>query len=102
LIDKSTGEQTMIDIEVEQVDKRSLWTRALYMLLMALILELCGTLLFALIVVQFLLVMFTDAPNVRLAMFSRSLGQYVKQIVWFLTFGSEDAPFPFMDWPSGD
>lgn len=92
----------MIDIEAERVDRRSLWTRALYMLLMTLILELCGTLLFALTVVQFILVLFTDAPNVRLAMFSRSLGQYLKQIVWFLTFASEDMPFPFMDWPSGD
>ncbi len=81
-------------------DQRSLWIRGLYMLLMALILQLCGTLLFVLAVIQFLLSLLTKAPNMRLTDFSRSLGRYLQQIAWFLTFASEELPFPFNDWPS--
>jgi hypothetical protein len=82
--------------------RRSLWIRALYMLLMGIILQLCGTLLCALTLLQFVLALLTDAPNARLIAFSRSLGRYVQQIVWFLAFASEQVPFPFGDWPSSE
>lgn len=45
--------------------------------------------------------MLTFAPNARLVSFGRSLGRYLQQIAYFLTFASEDTPFPFSDWPSG-
>lgn len=92
----------MADNEVTVTDKRSIWIRALYMLLMAVILQICGTLLCALTLVQFVLVLLTAAPNARLIAFSRSLGRYMLQIVWFLTFASEDVPFPFGDWPASE
>ncbi|MGZ3238896.1 MAG: DUF4389 domain-containing protein [Burkholderiaceae bacterium] len=92
----------MAENDVTMTGKRSIWIRALYMLLMGLILQLCGTLLCALTLIQFVLALLTDAPNARLITFSRSLGRYVQQIVWFLAFASEDLPFPFRDWPSGE
>ena len=79
---------------------RNLLVRLLYMLLMAFILQFCGTLLFILAIVQFVIVVIDELPNVRLATFGRHLGSYVKQIVEFLTFASEEVPFPFSDWPS--
>jgi hypothetical protein len=30
------------------------------------------------------------------------MGRYLKQIVNFLTFSTEEIPFPFNDWPTGD
>ena len=40
-------------------------------------------------------------PNDRLVSFGRSLGRYLQQIVEFLTFATEEMPFPFNDWPAG-
>jgi hypothetical protein len=64
----------MADNEGTVTNRRSIWIRALYMLLMAVILQICGTLLCALTLVQFVLVLLTAAPNARLIVFSRSLG----------------------------
>lgn len=80
---------------------RSLWMRALFMLLMMLAYQVSVTLLFILSVIQFLIVLLNDAPNARLMDFGRSVGTYLKQVVQFLAFATEEAPFPFSDWPSG-
>lgn len=83
-------------------NKRNLWVRGLLMLLMALAYQVTGTLVFVVTVVQFAMMLLNDAPNVRLLAFGRNLGRYLQQIVHFLTFASEEAPFPFNDWPSAD
>jgi len=79
---------------------RHLLMRALFMLLMILAYQLSVTLLIFLTVIQFVFLLVHDAPNERLAAFGRSLGIYFKQIVHFLTFVTEEVPFPFSDWPS--
>ncbi len=80
--------------------KRSIWIRGLFMVLMAFIFQLSGTLLFIVAILQFVFGAMNKAPNVRLLEFGRSLGRYFQQITNFLTFVSEDMPFPFNDWPS--
>jgi hypothetical protein len=80
-------------------DKRSLWMRGLFMVLMALIYQLCGTLLFIVAVIQFLLALLSEGPNARLLSFGRSLASYLGQLTRFLSFASEEIPFPFSDWP---
>ena len=83
-------------------EKRSLWVRVLLMILMAMAFYLAGTLLWALAVVQLVLAIVTGGANERLQRFGRSLGRYFRQLTDFLSFASEEAPFPFSDWPSGD
>lgn len=85
---------------VETTAKRSLWTRLLLMILMAIAYSLSGTVLFIVAVIQIGFALFTNAPNPHLFSFSRSLGLYFQQIVKFQTFVTEDLPFPFNDWPS--
>ncbi|MCX7196075.1 MAG: DUF4389 domain-containing protein [Proteobacteria bacterium] len=82
--------------------KRNIWMRGLYMLLMALAYQISGTLMFIVVIFQFLATLINDAPNAQLLKFGRNLGRYFQQIVFFLTFASEVVPFPFTDWPSGD
>jgi hypothetical protein len=82
--------------------KRNIWIRGLFMVLMAFAYHLSGTLLFIVAILQFAMTLLNNAPNARLLSFGRSLGRYIQQIVYFLTFSSEDIPFPFNDWPSGD
>lgn len=84
------------------VNKRNIWIRGLFMLLMGFAFQVCGTVLCFVTVIQFLLTLFTDAPNARLISFGRSLGSYLRQIVIYLTFAAEEVPFPFSEWPAGE
>ena len=81
-------------------DKRNIFIRGLFMVFMGLVFHLTGTLLFIVAVIQFAFALISDAPNARLASFGRSLGLYLQQNVNFLTFVTEEKPFPFSDWPS--
>lgn len=83
-------------------EKRSLWVRVLLMLLMGLAFHIAVTILGAVALVQLLFAAISDGPNERLQHFGRGLGQYLRQITEFLSFASEEVPFPFSDWPSDD
>lgn len=83
-------------------NKRNLWIRCLFMLLMGFAFQVCGTVLCIVTVIQFVILLVNDTPNVRLVSFGRSMGSYLRQIVNFLTFATEEIPFPFSDWPAGD
>lgn len=80
---------------------RSLWLRGLLMVLMAMAFHLAATLLALLALVQFLLALLSGTPNPRLRAFGQDLGQYLRQIAAFVSFGTEALPFPFSDWPAG-
>lgn len=92
----------MSEHSVMPADKRNIWLRGLIMLLMGLALHVLGTVLFVVAVVQFVLVLLNGEPNARLAGFGRSLGRYAQQLMGFLSFATEEIPFPFNDWPGGD
>lgn len=79
--------------------KRIIWIRGFFMLLMAMVYQLAGAVVFIVAIIQFVLVLL-DTPNARLIAFGRGLGRYLQQIVNFLTFATEEIPFPFNDWPS--
>ena len=79
--------------------KRSIWLRGLLMMLMAMAFQISGTLLALGAIVQFVLAL-SDTPNARLITFGQSLGLYLSQIASFVSFATEEAPFPFSAWPS--
>jgi len=81
-------------------NKRSIWVRGLFMLLMGLAFNVCGTVLCIVAVIQFAIVLMLDEPNPRLLSFGRQLGTYLRQIADYLTFVSETLPFPFSEWPA--
>lgn len=72
------------------------------MILMAAAFQLAASVLLFLAVVQLVLAFTGSAPNVRLQHLGRSLGRYLAQIASFDSFGSEELPFPFSAWPSGN
>jgi nucleoside recognition membrane protein YjiH len=88
--------------DTESGSKRKIWVRGFFMLLMALAYQVSSTVIFVITLIQFVLVLLNDTPNDRLLAFGRSLGRYLQQIVNFLTFASEEVPFPFSDWPPVD
>jgi hypothetical protein len=85
-----------------QGNKRNIWIRGLFMLLMAIAFHVCATVLGFVTVIQFVIVLLSDTPNTRLVSFGRSLGSYLRQIVNYLTFATEVTPFPFNEWPAGE
>jgi Flp pilus assembly protein TadB len=89
----------MSDNVKENIKSHATWLRALFMLLFVFIFNLAEVVLAAVVVFQLLVVIFTGQPNARLLRFGRDLGTFIYQIVRFLTYNSDEQPFPFGDWP---
>ena len=79
----------------------SIWQRLLYMLLFFIIYSVAEIVIYASVIFQFLAVLVTGQSNERLLVFGQSLSTYVYQIMRFLTFNSEQHPFPIGAWPKG-
>jgi hypothetical protein len=69
------------------------------MVLFALLLQLALGVMWVLVTVQFLFALITGNDNKNLRAFCDSLSQYIFQAIRFLTYNSEEKPFPFSDWP---
>lgn len=80
--------------------RKNIWIRGLYMLLMGLAFQVSGTVLCIVTLIQYVIVLSGGEPNPRLLSFGQHLGEYLRQIVDYLTFVTETVPFPFSDWPS--
>ena len=81
--------------------KRSIWLRALFMVVMAIAFHISATLLALAALIQFVLALISETPNTRLIAFGQSLGLYLSQIAGFVSFGTEEVPFPFKAWQLG-
>ncbi len=75
------------------------WMRLVYMILFAIVLNLAELVVAFVAVVQFLFKLFSGEVNQQLAEFGDGLATYFRQMIAFLTFHTEDKPFPFAPWP---
>ncbi len=75
------------------------WIRLVYMVLFALFLQVASVVMWALVVVQFLFALITGSDNTNLRKFGDSLSKYIYHALRFLTYNSEEKPYPFSDWP---
>ena len=75
------------------------WMRLVYMILFAIVLNLAELVVAFVAVVQFVSRLFTGQVNQQLAEFGDGLATYFRQMIAFLTFHTEDKPFPFAPWP---
>ena len=86
----------------ENLKRRSTWLRLLFMIIFVAIYTLTRFVFAAVVVLQFLFVLFTAETNKQLTELGQSLATYTYQIMRYLSFNSEDKPFPFSaDWPTG-
>lgn len=81
------------------VNERTIWNRGLYMLLFAALFWVARVVGYAVVVLQFLFVLFSGATNQRLLDFGQQISSYMLQIMRFLTFNSEERPYPLSGWP---
>jgi hypothetical protein len=78
---------------------RSVWGRALFMLLFIFLMGVAKFVTLVVVVLQFILVAFTSQTNNNLVRFGKSLSVYQYQILLFLTYNSEELPYPVSEWP---
>ncbi|KJS04047.1 MAG: hypothetical protein VR73_15225 [Gammaproteobacteria bacterium BRH_c0] len=76
-----------------------LWIRLVYMILFAFLSVVSRFVICLTGLVQFVLVLFSGEDNYRLRSFGNSLSRWTYDAYRFITFNSEQKPFPFMDWP---
>ena len=84
------------------IKSRSTWLRLLFMLVVCILYAISRIVVGAVVVLQFFWVLFTGATNKDLESLGQALATYTYQIIRYLTFNTEERPFPFdTEWPSG-
>ena len=86
----------------ENLKSQSTWIRGLYVLIYAIFYTIAEIVLFAIIVFQFLLKLFTAETNERLRKLGQGLSTYIYQILQYMNFNSDYQPYPFGAWPKGE
>ncbi len=76
------------------------WLRLFFMLLFAALLQLASLVMWVLVVAQFFFSLISGDDNLQLRRFGASLSAYIFDVLKFLTYNSEEKPFPFADWPA--
>ena len=85
----------------QNLKRRSTWLRLLFMLLFLFLWGVSRVVTAAVVLIQFLWLLLTAETNEQLLKFGQGLATYSYQIVMYLTFNTEERPFPFTDWPQG-
>ena len=86
----------------ENAKNIDVWTRGLFILVFAVIFYVLFILIWLVVIFQFLMKLITTELNQQLLDFSDALIQYVSQILLYITFKSEERPFPFSPWPGNE
>ena len=83
----------------ENVTRRSIWLRFCFIIILGMAFGVAEIIIFAVVAFQFLSSLFMGQTNDQLTRFGRNLARYLQQVAVYLTFASEEIPFPFMPWP---
>jgi hypothetical protein len=82
----------------QNLNNIGIWKRIFFILLFAVILKLAGLLLWLVVLLQIAAMLLTGRPMDNLLNFGRQLSGYLYQIYLFLTFSTDQMPFPFAAW----
>lgn len=97
LDEKDHGEEL-----TRNVKSRTTWWRLFFMIVVVILYGVSRIVVGAVVVLQFFWVLFTGETNKKLEELGQSLATYTYQVVLYLTFNTEERPFPFdTDWPTG-
>ena len=78
------------------------WLRGLFILIFGVIFYFLYGLIWLLIIFQFITKVITGGLNSNLEQFSTKMTAYAMQILNYITFQSEERPFPFSPFPEGN
>ena len=98
----SDNNDSGIPIE-ENIKSRSTWLRLLFMVVFYVLATVTSAVLSVVVVLGFFWVLFTGEKNGQLQQAGQVIAAYLYEIIRYLTFNTEDKPFPFgKDLPSAD
>lgn len=86
----------------DNLKSESFWLRSLFMVLFFIVYRVVDLLVLLVAISQWLYVLLTGDANNSLTRFAAGLAAYVAQIISYLSYNSEEKPFPFSDWPGSD
>ena len=73
--------------------------RVVYMIMYLIIGKVISIILFIIAVGQLLYSWLSGSPNEKILPFSASMSEYAKQIVLYVSFNTDEKPWPSADWP---
>lgn len=91
----------MSDELKDNLSDENTWLRLLFMILFAVVLALSDLLLAAVVIVQFGFVLLGGRRNRQLLDFGADLARFRYHTVRYLTYNTEERPWPFSPWPEG-
>jgi hypothetical protein len=89
----------MSDEFVNNLKKPSAWFRVLFMAGFVVALYVAGVILLVVMLAQIIFSLLTGEDNINLRRLGANLAAYVAQILAFLTYNTEQKPFPFLPFP---
>ena len=92
----------MSDDYRQNIKDQSTWMRGLYIVLFTVIYSVTEIVIALIVTFQFLSVLLTRQTNDKLLSLSMNLSSYIFQILKYLTFNSNERPYPFTDFPDGN
>ena len=86
----------------QHLKSRSTWLRLFFMLVFWVLAGVTTFVASVVIVLGFFWVLLTDETNAQVQKTGKGIAAYIHQIINYLTYNTEDKPFPFGEWPSAD
>ena len=85
----------------DNLKSKATWTRFLFMVICSILVWVASIVGGVVVVLGFLMLLFTGEVNRELRGVGQSLATYIYENIRYLTFNTEDRPFPFGgEWPS--
>lgn len=98
---RRAGERDRAALDANLKSKHT-WLRLLFIVFFAILFGIAEFVVTVAVLIQFVWTLFNGEPNERLRELGRSIGRYAEQIIRYLTYDTDERPFPIdLDWPSG-
>jgi hypothetical protein len=87
-------------MEETKIDERKKWvSRLLHTILYLIIGRFIAMVLFVIAITQFIYLWLTGEPNDKILSFTKNLSEYAKELVSYVSFNTDEKPWPMGDWP---
>jgi len=84
---------------IKNLTSEAFWLRLAFMLLFAVMAEIAISIMMLMVLVQFVFRLFVGRLQAEIYAFSSSLSKFILQAFQFLSYQTQEKPFPFNDWP---
>lgn len=86
----------------EQYKGQTGWQRVIFVALFWIVFYVAQMVVAAVAVAQCVFVLLSNSPNEQLLKFGDAMSKYIHDILRYVTFNSDQQPFPFSDFPKPD